>query len=207
MQKLNLFFGVALLFVLLGVNSAFGFQDYSHTHSIVKICGDHICASGEYVQLQRTLNNAQRGSAIDFQLANLSRPIFEYGAPNESTNGESRPNFIMDIHIPNHVDYYGVVLSYDDFQTLKTNIGIMAVIGITTTNLPENTNYCNLATAIWNGQDASFKAKYSVNLVIPPTCNIAPVPEFSHIAFIVMLVAMISGIVITAKHNMKFRPK
>jgi hypothetical protein len=164
----------------------------------VFVCGLEICTPLDYKAFQKHINDAQLGKS-SFNFTGITHHIFQYSPSFNALKVNPSIHFSMDIHIPNHVDYFGVILSYDDFQTLKSNVGIFAVLNIVQTSAQPNINYCDLANAIWNGQDQSFQAKYSKDLVVPVSCNAVPVPEFNNIAIIVMIVAITSMVIISRR--------
>ena len=106
----------------------------------------------------------------------------------------SSTNWSMDIIAPNNTcningviigstggcTAKSIVLSQTDFDTLKSNPSVLAVVRIQQSGMPSQ-DYCPVALWTWFSQDDSFKAKYNETLVVPQRC-LNPVPEFGPVA-------------------------
>lgn len=86
-----------------------------------------------------------------------------------------------------------VVLSNIDFNTLQTNISVLAVVNIQQSAMPAQ-DYCQVAIWTWDTQGSVFQSKYNESLVVPPYCN-SPVPEFGPVASIVLIIAVLSIVI------------
>lgn len=90
--------------------------------------------------------------------------------------------------------FRSIVLSDIDFNTLKSNPSVLAVINIQNSAMTAQ-DYCPVAQWTWDSQDDAFKTKYQSlkNLIIPDRCNTQPIPEFPLVPALI-LVLSIGGI-------------
>ncbi|MDE1828604.1 MAG: PEFG-CTERM sorting domain-containing protein [Candidatus Micrarchaeota archaeon] len=106
-----------------------------------------------------------------------------------------------------------IVLSIDNYTRLQNNVAFMAVLNIADTSSTENVSYCKLAQGIYNGQTAEYQKKL-VNVtqfVVPNDCmgelgSLFHVPEFGMIAALVLVIAIVSILAVSAKTGLRFMP-
>ena len=95
--------------------------------------------------------------------------------------------------------YHSIVLTNDDFNLLKQNPSVLAVINIQNSAMTAQ-DYCPVAQWTWDSQDQAFKDKYASmkNLVVPDKCNPQPIPEFPLVPSLILVVA-VSAIVVLGR--------
>lgn len=144
------------------------------------------------------------------------KPTFSYLPSYPHLSFKTAPNWSMDVMAPdgtcnikgtiNNNDGTcsapSIVLTDTDFTTFKNGIAILAVVHIQQVAMPAQ-NYCPVAQWVWTTQDDTFRNKYPENLVVPSSCG-AVVPEFGPTAAIVLAIAIVSIISISAKTGLRF---
>jgi hypothetical protein len=129
---------------------------------------------------------------------------YQYDQPNVGKVTASNSNWTMDIMAPDWTcnilggilsdgscSYKPVILSNDNFTTLKSDPAVLGVIHIQNSAMTTQ-NYCPVAIWTWNTQDDAFKTKYlpQKNLVIPDSCNPQPIPEFPLIPSLILVASI-----------------
>lgn len=140
--------------------------------------------------------------SIDWQLlANHPNQRFSYIPAQNVVNPAIPSNYYMDIVMPDGATWTGLVLSYGDFQSLKTNVAIMWVGNIHTTTDPTTSPYCLVAQFTWDHEDGyAYKVTGMKNLIVPISCqNGSTVPEFGSVVSIVLAIAVLSVVIFASK--------
>jgi|SRR6185312_7447341 len=156
-------------------------------------------------------NSTKYESCIDYMHNGTS--CFQYEQPLKlSPNQTAGLNWSMDIIAPNNTcnikgtiigstggcTYSSIVLTQADFDLLKQNPSVLAVVRIQQSGMPSQ-DYCPVALWTWASQDDSFKAKYNETLVVPQKC-LNPVPEFPT-AEVAMIIAFITSCVLVMRYK------
>jgi predicted secreted protein with PEFG-CTERM motif len=135
--------------------------------------------------------------------------------PTENTdvpNLQINPNWMIDVIMPDGTcNITGIlqtngscsspslILSNDNFTAFKNNVAVMTVV-FHKTNIIHTDPYCPLAEFSWNHQDGyAYKTVNLKQYVIPSYCNPIVVPEFGPVASLVLVIAIVSVVAVTAK--------
>jgi hypothetical protein len=195
-------FRFALIFAILGIFiGGLGIGPVYATSTIFEINGNHDCIyymqHGQSCWEITTPNGTmQIGPNWQIDVFTPSGACNITGTMDKSLGTCSSPSF---------------VLSPDNMTVFRTNISVLAVKAIQTTDHP-NQNYCPLAQWTWDNQDSVFKTKYAnyTALIIPTYCNvelgghtIPTVPEFGTYDVIILSIATLTMVIFASRTRPK----
>lgn len=181
---------VLCIFTIGGTGTIYASSDLNYSYPPLTVSDPNIC-----------LNAIKHGVTC-----------YQYDQPNVGKVTASNSNWTMDIMAPDWTcnifggiladgscNYKPVILSNDNFTSLKSNPSVLGVIHIQNSAMTAQA-YCPVAIWTWNTQDDAFKTKYlpQKNLVIPDSCNPQPIPEFPLVPSLILVVA-VSAIVILGR--------
>ena len=201
MSKLYPFLGIIIVslffigispFFALGLTQQYWSFTSAHPSINGSSCGDHVCLPGKNPSFW--LQYIQSHKPLKLQAVNSPQSL-DIIAPDGTCNISGTLVNGGKCNVPQ------MVLSPSDYGMLQQNPAIMAVININPTQASPTTKICDIDNWIVIHEDGYFPLIANVtNLIDPPNCIPvpAPVPEFSGISFLVMGIAVMITISITA---------